>query len=79
MTKYKLENSAIFKLNPKRAFEVLSILEMLQDIWKLNLQEAKKNWVTHDEWNKTQHFFLWQSVWNLERIREILAYTLALL
>jgi len=32
MTKHKIENSAIFALEPKRALEVLSIMGMLSEI-----------------------------------------------
>jgi hypothetical protein len=43
MAKRKLEDSAIFQLDPKRALEVLTILDMLKDIGKLNSKEGRKN------------------------------------
>ena len=72
MTKYKLEDAAIFKLETGRAIQVLNILRLLQEIWKLDRKNARKNWISDDEWIKTQHFFLSNSSINLSRIQEML-------
>jgi hypothetical protein len=72
MAKRKLEDSAIFQLDPKRALEVLTILDMLKDIGKLNSKEGRKNWITEIEWQKTQVFFLSECSRNLPKIREML-------
>lgn len=72
MSSKKLINRKLFNLNPDRLKEIFSILEWLSNDWLCNFKNASWFWITYDEWNKTQHYFLWWSSVNKEKIEELI-------
>jgi len=65
----KLKNK-IFELDPSRALLIMSVLESLSENWMCSLKFAAKQWITFDEWIKTQHFFLANSSTYKDKIIE---------
>lgn len=72
MSSKNLKTRKLFELNTLRVKEVFKILEQLSYDWLLNFKNASKFWVTNDEWMKTQHYFLWASSKNKEKIEQLL-------
>ena len=72
MSNKDLRTRKLFSLNNERVLEIFKILEDLSYNWLCNFKNASKFWITYDEWIKTQHYFLWWSSKNKEKIENLL-------
>lgn len=60
----------IFSLDPKRAISILEYLEYLDSDWRCYEREAKKDWITKDEWTASQMWIKSSLKYRLLEIKE---------